>query len=110
MAEAEDFTIRVRRYDPESGQSAYWQDFDVELEPERSVLDGILRAKWDEDGSLSIRCSCQAAIGAPWAAPLNGKSSRPCNTKLGEALERAQRNGDDTIIVEPMGNVPVIKD
>ena len=48
-----DYTLRVRRYDPESGEAAYWQDFDVDLEPERSVLDAILRAKWDEDGSLA---------------------------------------------------------
>src|ERR687890_1454686 len=110
MAEAEDFTIRVRRYDPESGQAAYWQDFDVELAPERSVLDAILRAKWDEDGSLAIRCSCQAAICGSCGVRINGKSSLACNTKLGEALERAEKYGFDRIVVEPMGNMPVIKD
>src|SRR3954468_20412150 len=104
-----DYTLRVRRYDPESGSAAYWQDFDVELEPERSVLDGILRAKWDEDGSLGIRCSCQAAICAsqpPICASgpvrINGKSALACNTKLGEALEKAASYGRDHILVEPM--------
>jgi succinate dehydrogenase / fumarate reductase iron-sulfur subunit len=105
-----DYTLRVRRYDPESGNAAYWQDFDVELEPERSVLDGILRAKWDEDGSLSIRCSCQAAICGSCAVRINGKSALACNTKLGEALEKAGKNGLDHILVEPMNNMPVIKD
>src|SRR5687767_12149912 len=105
-----DYTIRVRRFDPESGQAAYWQDFDVDLEPERSVLDAILRAKWDEDGSLGIRCSCQAAICGSCGVRINGKSALACNTKLGEALERAQKFGDDRIVVEPMGNMPVIKD
>jgi succinate dehydrogenase / fumarate reductase iron-sulfur subunit len=107
---AENYTIRVRRYDPESGQAAYWQDFDVELEPERSVLDAILRAKWDEDGSLAIRCSCQAAICGSCGVRINGKSALACNTKLGEALERAEKYGFDRIVVEPMGNMPVIKD
>jgi succinate dehydrogenase / fumarate reductase iron-sulfur subunit len=105
-----DFTIRVRRYDPESGNPAYWQNFDVDLPPERSVLDAILRAKWDEDGSLSIRCSCQAAICGSCGVRINGKSALACNTKLGEALERAQKYGHDHIVVEPMGNMPVIKD
>ena len=105
-----DFTIRVRRFDPESGQAAYWQDFDVDLEPERSVLDAILRAKWDEDGSLAIRCSCQAAICGSCGVRINGKSALACNTKLGEALERAEKYGFDRIVVEPMGNMPVIKD
>src|SRR5919112_1503369 len=105
-----DFTIRVRRFDPESGQAAYWQDFNVDLEPERSVLDAILRAKWDEDGSLAIRCSCQAAICGSCGIRVNGKSALACNTKLGEALERAEKYGFDRIVVEPMGNMPVIKD
>jgi succinate dehydrogenase / fumarate reductase, iron-sulfur subunit len=105
-----DYTIRVRRYDPESGQAAYWQDFGVELEPERSVLDAILRAKWDEDGSLGIRCSCQAAICGSCGVRINGKSALACNTKLGDAMERAEKYGDDRIVVEPMGNMPVIKD
>src|SRR5690349_2311840 len=105
-----DYTLRVRRYDPESGAAAYWQDFDVDLEPERSVLDGILQAKWDQDGSLSIRCSCQAAICGSCAIRINGKSALACNSKIGEALERAQKNGNDHILVEPMYNMPVIKD
>src|ERR1700742_2531782 len=105
-----DYTLRVRRYDPESGDAAYWQEFDVQLEPERSVLDGILRAKWDQDGSLSIRCSCQAAICGSCAVRINGKSALACNSKIGEALERAQKNGNDHILVEPMNNMPGIKD
>src|ERR671910_789244 len=105
-----DYTIRVRRFDPESGQAAYWQDFGVDLEPERSVLDAVLRAKWDEDGSLAIRCSCQAAICGSCGIRVNGKSALACNTKLGEAMERAEKYGFDRIVVEPMGNMPVIKD
>ena len=45
-----EYTLKIRRYDPESGNPAYWQEFTVDLEPERSVLDGILRARDDEDG------------------------------------------------------------
>src|SRR5829696_8577705 len=108
-----DFTLRIRRFDPESGNPAYWQDFDVDLPPERSVLDGILQAKGREDGSLAIRCSCQAAICGSCGVRINGKSALACNTLIGEAHERAEaRNGggDGAIVVEPMGNMPVIKD
>src|SRR5919199_3291019 len=106
----ETYTLRVRRFDPESGAAAYWEDFDVDLEPERSVLDAILRAKWDQDGSLAIRCSCQAAICGSCGVRINGKSALACNTKLGEAMERAEKYGFEQIVVEPMGNMPVIKD
>src|SRR3954454_11940989 len=105
-----DFTLDIRRFDPESGKAAYWQQFTVDLEPERSVLDAILRARNDEDGSLAIRCSCQAAICGSCGVRINGKSKLACNTKLGDAKERAEKYGFDRIVVEPMGNMPVIKD
>ena len=60
VADAQDFTLKVRRFDPESGEQAYWHDYGVELDPERSVLDGILQIRDREDASLAIRCSCRA--------------------------------------------------
>src|SRR3954454_4405371 len=106
---AETYTLRVRRFDPESGDAPYWQEFDVDLEPERSVLDGILQAKGDQDGSLAIRCSCQAAICGSCGVRINGKSKLACNTKLGDAADASQTR-DRGKTVEPMGNMPVIKD
>src|ERR671933_2753702 len=104
---AETYTLRVRRFDPESGQAPYWQDFDVNLEPERSVLDGILQIRGDQDGSLAIRCSCRAAICGSCGVRINGRSALACNTRVSDAAAAA-RNG--AITVEPMGNMPVIKD
>jgi len=102
-----DYALKIRRFDPESGEPAYWQEFNVELEPERSVLDGILQVRGDQDGSLGIRCSCQAAICGSCGVKINGRSRLACNTQLGEAAERAK---DGAIVVEPMGNMPVLKD
>ena len=103
----ENYTLKVRRYNPESGQAAYWEEFGVELEPERSVLDGILQVKDNEDASLAIRCSCRAAICGSCGVRINGKSSLACNTRISDAADLAP-NG--AIVVEPMGNMPVIKD
>ena len=102
-----DYALKIRRYDPESGEPAYWEEFNVELEPERSVLDGILQVRGDQDGSLAIRCSCQAAICGSCGVRINGRSRLACNTQLGEAAEKAK---DGAIVVEPMGNMPVLKD
>jgi succinate dehydrogenase / fumarate reductase, iron-sulfur subunit len=104
---AETYELRVRRFDPESGEAAYWEDFDVELDPERSVLDGILQVRNDQDGSLAIRCSCRAAICGSCGVRINGKSALACNTRISDAAETAP-NG--AVVVEPMGNMPVIKD
>jgi succinate dehydrogenase / fumarate reductase iron-sulfur subunit len=107
-----EFKLKVRRYQPESGQAAYWQQYDVELDPTLSVLDGLLQVRDREDGTLVVRCSCRAAICGSCGVMINGESTLACKTQLGEASEFANRRngGTEPIVVEPMGNMPVIKD
>jgi succinate dehydrogenase / fumarate reductase iron-sulfur subunit len=103
-----EYTLRLRRYSPETGEAAYWEDFDVDLDGHRSVLDGILQARADQDGSIGIRCSCQAAICGSCGVRINGRPGLACHMHLQEAQKTA-RDGT-TITVEPMGNMPVIRD
>jgi succinate dehydrogenase / fumarate reductase, iron-sulfur subunit len=123
-----EYTLRIRRYDPQSGDSAYWEDHTIELGPKQSVLDAILKVKDDTDGSIGIRCSCQQAICGSCAVRMNGKPGLACNTHLSEAAARGHGTGwnppdaeggeapelggdrKDVITVEPMGNMPVIRD
>lgn len=140
-----DYTIKVRRYQPESGDPAYWEEFNVDLDPSLSVLDGLLQAKDREDGSLAVRCSCRAAICGSCGMKINGQSGLGCKTQIGEAQEQAnkmaaatgvsaaeasspigpeadesglhtghgqgpQATGGVPIVIEPMGNQPVVKD
>src|SRR3954464_9939417 len=86
-----DYTLKIRRYNPESGDAAYWEDFGVDLPPERSVLDGILQAKDREDASIAIRCSCRAAICGSCGVRINGKSRLACNTRIGDAAAEAAK-------------------
>ena len=83
-----EYTLKIRRYDPESGQPPYWADYKVDLEGHQSVLDGILEVKDREDGSIGIRCSCQAAICGSCGVRVNGQARLACNTKL------ARRRGE----------------
>jgi len=102
-----EFTLRLRRYDPESGDAPYWEEHTVDLEPHRSVLEAILQAKARFDGSIGIRCSCRAAICGSCGVRINGTPDLACHTHL----DKAQRHSRDGVIeVEPMGNMPVIKD
>jgi succinate dehydrogenase / fumarate reductase iron-sulfur subunit len=144
-----DYTIKVRRYQPESGEAAYWEEFGVDLDPSLSVLDALLQAKDRDDGSLAVRCSCRAAICGSCGMKVNGQSTLGCKTQIGEAQEQADKmlaatgvsaveaespirgvgggilgtesgpeieaaptraDGAAPIIIEPMGNMPVIKD
>jgi succinate dehydrogenase / fumarate reductase iron-sulfur subunit len=149
-----EYMLKVRRYQPESGEGAYWEEFKVDLDPSLSVLDGLLQAKDRDDGSLSVRCSCRAAICGSCGMKINGQSGLGCKTQVGEAQEQANKMmratgvsaaeadspigaqapesqdkvraagqeeaGEGTtattteaispIVIEPMGNMPVIKD
>jgi succinate dehydrogenase / fumarate reductase, iron-sulfur subunit len=102
-----EFTLRIRRYDPESGEAPYWAEHTVELEPHRSVLEGILQAKARFDGSIGVRCSCKAAICGSCGVRINGQPGLACHTHLDAASSSAR---DGVIEIEPMGNMPVIKD
>jgi succinate dehydrogenase / fumarate reductase iron-sulfur subunit len=106
------YTLKVRRFQPETNEPPYWETFDVELDPTLSVLDGLLQAKDRDDGSLAVRCSCRAAICGSCGMKINGQSGLACKTQIGEAAEWANRNngGGEPIVVEPMGNMPVVKD
>jgi succinate dehydrogenase / fumarate reductase iron-sulfur subunit len=144
-----EYTIKVRRFQPESGEGPYWEEFGVDLEPSLSVLDALLQAKDREDGSLAVRCSCRAAICGSCGMKINGQSTLGCKTQIGEAQEQADKmvaatgvtaavaespirgvgggilgtesgpdvetaplgtDGAAPIIIEPMGNMPVVKD
>src|SRR5438046_8334498 len=104
-----EFTLKIRRYLPETGEAAFWQDYTVDLEGHRSVLEGILTAKADQDGTIGIRCSCRAAICGSCGVRINGRAALACKTHLEEAFESSQSD-DHEIVVEPMGNMPVLKD
>jgi succinate dehydrogenase / fumarate reductase, iron-sulfur subunit len=108
-----EYTLKVRRYQPESGEGPYWQEFKVDLDPDLSVLDGLLQVRDRQDGTLVVRCSCRAAICGSCGTKINGQSGLACKTQIAEAQERANRNPGEEgnpIVVEPMGNMPVLKD
>ncbi|HSO99081.1 MAG TPA: succinate dehydrogenase/fumarate reductase iron-sulfur subunit [Solirubrobacteraceae bacterium] len=119
-----EYTLKIRRFDPQSGRAAHWDEHTVDLAPTQSVLDALLKIRDDVDGSISVRCSCQQAICGSCGMRMNGKPGLACNTHLDEAAARSHgvgwnpQEGENTepgknpqvIEVEPMGNMPVIKD
>ncbi|HZU40656.1 MAG TPA: succinate dehydrogenase/fumarate reductase iron-sulfur subunit [Solirubrobacteraceae bacterium] len=114
-----EYTLRIRRFDPDSGQAAHWDEHTVEMAETQSVLDAILKIRNEVDGSIGIRCSCQQAICGSCGVRMNGKPGLACNTHLHEAALRGHGTGwnppeagqrTHLIDVEPMGNMPVIRD
>jgi succinate dehydrogenase / fumarate reductase iron-sulfur subunit len=121
-----EYTLRIRRFDPQSGEAAYWDEHKVDMRERNSVLDAILSVKGERDGSIGIRCSCQQGICGSCGVRMNGRPGLACNTHLEIAAARGggaatartgadatTDDGDDgsaVIEIEPLGNMPVIRD
>jgi succinate dehydrogenase / fumarate reductase iron-sulfur subunit len=97
--------LKVRRFDPESGQDASYKSYSVDLPGSATVLDALIEVREFHDGTLSLRCSCRSAICGSCAMRINGRARLACKTQVQSLASDGQE-----IIVEPAGNMPVIKD
>lgn len=75
-------TFIVRRFNPETDQEPFWQDFDVQMYSTDRVLDGLHKIKWEQDGSLSFRRSCAHGICGSDAMRINGRNRLACKTLI----------------------------
>ena len=100
-------TFKVKRYDPDADSpSSDYQAYDLDLDDTATVLDGLIKIREEVDGTLALRCSCRSAICGSCAMRINGQAGLACNTK---AIGAIPRDGGP-IVVEPAGNLEVIKD
>ena len=97
--------LKVKRYDPEKGEESFFQDYSIDLSEDSTILDGLLKIRDEQDGTLSLRCSCRASICGSCSMRVNGSAKLVCKTRIKEMSP----NGE-SISIEPMGNFPVIKD
>ncbi|MDH2391829.1 MULTISPECIES: succinate dehydrogenase iron-sulfur subunit [Streptomyces] len=97
-------TFRIRRFNPEVGEHAVWEDFKVEIDPKERVLDALHKIKWDQDGSLTFRRSCAHGICGSDAMRINGKNRLACKTLIKDI------NPEKPITVEPIKGLTVLKD
>jgi len=97
--------FEVYRYVPGRDTSPRFQRYTLELSPHTPVLSGLLRIRDEIDPSLGLRYSCRSAICGSCAMRINSKSRLACETPVGPEIARHGR-----IVVEPMGNQPVLRD
>ncbi|WP_267243029.1 succinate dehydrogenase iron-sulfur subunit [Streptomyces sp. PR69] len=97
-------TFRIRRFNPEEGEHAVWEDFKVEIDPKERVLDALHKIKWDHDGSLTFRRSCAHGICGSDAMRINGRNRLACKTLIKDI------NPEKPITVEPIKGLTVLKD
>ena len=97
-------TLFVRRFNPEDGQEARWEDFDVQVHGTDRVLDALHKIKWEMDGSLTFRRSCAHGVCGSDAMRINGRNRLACKTLIKD-LDISK-----PIYVEAIKGLPLEKD
>ena len=99
-----DITLKVRRYDPERAEDAWWDEWQLTMHGTDRVLDAMHKVKWKIDGTLTFRRSCAHGICGSDAMRINGRNRLACKTLLKDLTP------DRPITVEPIKGLPVEKD
>ena len=94
--------FRIKRFNPERDQRAYWAEYAVEVDRLDRVLDGLHQIKWYQDGTLALRRSCAHGVCGSDTMLINGRNRLACKVLIKDVGRR--------ITVEPMRGLPVIKD
>ena len=94
--------LKIQRFNPEKDDKPYMGEYDVDMEPTDRVLDVLNTVKWQHDGTLAYRRSCAHGICGSDAVRINGRNRLACKVLIKELGE--------TITVQPLLGVPIIKD
>jgi succinate dehydrogenase / fumarate reductase iron-sulfur subunit len=98
--------LKVKRTDSPSDGSGY-SSYEIDAPESTTLLDALIQVREYEDGTLALRCSCRSAICGSCSMRVDGRARLACRAKV-IALTRGDESHELT--VEPMGNMPVIKD
>lgn len=96
------YTIKIKRFNPESDTAPGWEEFSLEMEPEERVLDALIKIKDTIDGTLTFRRSCAHGICGSCAMNINSMNALACQTLM--------KDMPAAITLEPLPALPIIKD
>ncbi|MFZ5919055.1 MAG: succinate dehydrogenase iron-sulfur subunit [Chloroflexota bacterium] len=95
-------TVRIKRFNPEKDERAYWAEYTVEAESTDRVLDLLEAIKNYQDGTLAFRRSCAHGVCGSDAMLINSVNRLACKVLVKDIGNRVR--------VEPLRGLPVIKD
>ena len=97
--------VSLYRYNPETDEAPYMQDFSVETGGrDLMVLDVLELIKADHDGSVTYRRSCREGVCGSDGLNMNGKNGLACITALSESVKGGK------LVIRPLPGLPVIRD
>ncbi len=98
-------TVRIQRYNPDVDEKPYFQDYQVELTSDKTILDTLEEIKTEQDGSVTYRRSCRHSICGSCAMNVNRRNMLVCTKPLRDEIDRSGR-----ITIRPLPYLPVIRD
>jgi len=97
--------VSLYRYNPESDEAPYMQDFSVDTGGrDLMVLDVLELIKAEYDGTVTYRRSCREGVCGSDGLNMNGKNGLACITPLSESIK------GDKLVIRPLPGLPVIRD
>ena len=97
--------VSLYRYNPETDEAPYMQDFSVDTGGrDLMVLDVLELIKADHDGSVTYRRSCREGVCGSDGLNMNGKNGLACITPLSASVK------GDKLVIRPLPGLPVIRD
>ncbi len=110
--------VTIYRYDPDTDETPYLQDYDFELPVGRQdlmVLD-VLELLKEQDPTLTYRRSCREGVCGSDGMNINGANTLACITRVSDVLRGGElRSGhrfrrSASITIRPLPGMPVIRD
>lgn len=98
--------LRVQRYNPETDQRMYYQDYAVQANPTDRLLDALMHVKTFIDGTLAFRKSCAHGICGSDAMVINGIERLACKTLIQEVASPA----NNVVTLQPLKSLPLQRD
>jgi succinate dehydrogenase/fumarate reductase iron-sulfur protein len=97
------FTLRIRRRSPLEALPTEEVEFRVPREDKMTVLDAISWVQRHRLPDLTYRYSCRVGMCGTCGVVINGREGWACRTLMADL-------GSDVVTVEPLRNLPVVKD
>jgi succinate dehydrogenase / fumarate reductase iron-sulfur subunit len=94
--------IKVFRFKRGDDRGEHYDEFDVPVGPDTTVLEALLWIRTHRDGSLALRSSCHHASCGTCGVLVNGREGLSCVTKLADL--------GPTVTVAPLANIPILAD
>jgi len=105
--ERREISFRIYRYNPQVDRTPFYDNFRIAVEKGITILRALNHIKEQLEPRLTFRAFCQAGICGSCAVRINGVSRLACTTQVWDVLTGS---GDDPILIEPLGNLEVIRD